>query len=85
MEIEEIEYAKIKSEKHLLEKYKEILLELKTNSFTKNVVEENYGKRIIDIYRQYPDFSIVSNLLPVFKAAYKKSFFIYTKRKNNNL
>ena len=46
---------------------------------------EHYNSRLIDVYRTYPDFKIVSELLPVFKKAQKKSFFIYTKKGRNNL
>lgn len=46
---------------------------------------EHYDSNLINTYRMYPTFSIVKDLLPVFKTAYKKSFFIYTAKRKNNL
>lgn len=46
---------------------------------------EHYNSNLINAYRTYPRLSIVEELLPVFREAYKKSFFIYTPKRKNNL
>lgn len=46
---------------------------------------EHYNSNLINAYRTYPRLSIVEELLPVFREAYKKSFFIYTSKRKNNL
>lgn len=55
------------------------------NKIRNNTLVEHYNSNLIDTYRMYPDFSIVSYLTPVFITAYKKSFFIYTSKRKNNL
>lgn len=51
MNVEEMSFEKIKKQKYLLEEYKKLLEELKTNAFTKKIVNENYGKKVVDIYK----------------------------------
>lgn len=53
------------------------------NKIKNGSLHEHYDSKIIRIYRTYEDFSIVSELLPHFLSASNKSFFMYTKGRNN--
>lgn len=48
-------------------------------------LKEHYDSNLINVYRMYQSFDLVQSLLPTIKQAYKKSFFIYISKKDNNL